>query len=244
MSRHATGNTVKLLFCRANPYCEGHLLHCNIQRRSDIVFLKSNPISLFECGKTLFWTSTIYSSIFNMTIIQFCCYGLGHEWDCINSINSVLVKLPLHVFFSIYWALGLWTNTAPIPHKEILLLASTRTTIHSALSCFLLRHTSFHTYDIPEEANTGWGCGWCVWGTWLDTSVKQSSRHLAGVPAAPLSALWHFAHTRKHRRLAPVPFVRQPFVCQASVIDATGVLWTLITSTCTCTGQACNTTCR
>lgn len=126
-----------------------------------------------------------YSSLFNMTNIQFCCYGLGHEWDC---INSMLVKLLLYVF-SVFIELSLWTDTSPIPPKEILLLASTRTTIHSGLSCCVLRHTSFHTYDIPEEANTSWGCGWYMWGTRLDTSVKQSSRLSAGVPAAPLSAL-------------------------------------------------------
>lgn len=134
--------------------------------------------------------------------------------------------------FSIYRALSLWTDTTPIPHMEILLLASTRTTIHSALNCLVLRHTSLHTYDIPEEANTGWGCGWCVWGTWLDTSVKQSSKLLAGVPTAPLSALRHFTYSHtKHRRLALVPFVRQPFVYQASVIGATGVCWTLVART-------------
>lgn len=49
MSRHATGNTAKLLFRRSNPYCEGHLLPCNTERLSDIVFFQSHAISFFEC---------------------------------------------------------------------------------------------------------------------------------------------------------------------------------------------------
>lgn len=149
----------------------------------------------------------------------------------------MLVKLPFHEF-PVFIELCPWKRALPRTHtRKVFLLASTRTAIHSALSCFVLRHTSFHTYGIPEEANTAWGCGWCVWGTWLDTSVKQSSRHLAGVPAAPsfsILALRTQTYTRtKHRRLATVPFVRRPFVCQTYVIGATGLFWTLITCTCT-----------
>lgn len=33
-----------------------------------------------------------------------------------------------------------------------------RTTIHTLLSLFMLRHTSIHSYDIPEETNTGARC--------------------------------------------------------------------------------------
>ena len=58
----------------------------------------------------------------------------------------------------------------------------------------MLRHTSIHTYAIPEETNPLSGyvvcvcvcvCV-CVGRTWLDTSVKHTSRLLAEEPAATL----------------------------------------------------------
>lgn len=78
----------------------------------------------------------------------------------------------------------------PITHSKILLCpplnTSKRTTIHSFLSLFMLRHTSIHSYDIPEEANTGVRCAWSVQKTWPDTSLKWSARLATGVSADPL----------------------------------------------------------
>lgn len=78
----------------------------------------------------------------------------------------------------------------PITHSKILLCpplnTSKRTTIHSFLSLFMLRHTSIHSYDIPEEANTGGRCAWSVQQTWPDTSLKWSARLATGVSADPL----------------------------------------------------------
>lgn len=54
----------------------------------------------------------------------------------------------------------------------------------------MLRHTSIHTYNIPEETNLLLGYAVCacvrVWWTWPDTSLKHTRRRPAGVPAAPL----------------------------------------------------------
>lgn len=195
VSRHAAGNAVKLLFRRSNPYCEGHLWHWNTKRLRDIVLLKSHPFLFFECK-----TENVVLNPNNLFFYLQCDkHPVLLLWveTWMRLYKQQASQASIACVFRIYRAPCVPVNEdCLIPHKDIFVLASTNTTIHSALSCFVLRHTSFHTYNIPEEANTGWGCGWCVWRTWLDTSVEQSSRLVAGVPAAPLSALWHFSHTR------------------------------------------------
>lgn len=84
----------------------------------------------------------------------------------------------------------LMDSYCPITHSKILLCpplnTSKRTSIHSFLSLFMLRHTSIHSYDIPEEANSGGRCAWSVQQTWPDTSLKWSARLATGVSADPL----------------------------------------------------------
>ncbi len=50
----------------------------------------------------------------------------------------------------------------------------------------MLRRTSIHSYNIPEEANTGGWCAWSVQQTWPDTSLEWSARLATGVSADPL----------------------------------------------------------
>lgn len=94
----------------------------------------------------------------------------------------------------------------PITHSKILLCpplnTSKRTTIHSFLSLFMLRHTSIHSYDIPEEANIGGRCAWSVQQTWPDTSLKWSARLATWVSADPLFNYLALAH--KHMDALPM----------------------------------------
>lgn len=103
--------------------------------------------------------------------------------------------------------LSLWTATAP-SSKTLLgppLNTSKRTTIHSLLSLFMLRHTSIHSYDIPEETNIGARCA---------RSVQQN---VAGhVPRAErecqptlFSATWRSTH--KHTDALPMLLCSRTF---------------------------------
>lgn len=105
----------------------------------------------------------------------------------------------------------------PITHGKILLCpplnTSKITTIHSFLSLFMLRHTSIHSYDIPEEANTGGRCAWSVQQTWPDTSLKWSARLATGVSADPLFNYLALTRTQTHGRPSYTPlFLNLSFV--------------------------------
>lgn len=91
----------------------------------------------------------------------------------------------------------------------------------------MLRHTSIHTYNIPEETNLLSGYVVCVWGEHGRTRPLNTPGGAQRECRQPLfSTLRHAAH--KHSCPSHGPFVSYRFV-EVPVMDIVSFLWTFIT---------------
>lgn len=91
----------------------------------------------------------------------------------------------------------------------------------------MLRHTSIHTYNIPEETNLLSGYVLCVWGEHGRTRPLNTPGGAQRECRQPLfSTLRHAAH--KHSCPSHGPFVPYRFV-EVPVMDTVSLLWTFIT---------------
>lgn len=91
----------------------------------------------------------------------------------------------------------------------------------------MLRHTSIHTYNIPEETNPLSGYVLCVWSEHGRTRFLNTPGGTQRECRQPLfSTLQHGAH--KHSCPSHGPFV--PYRCVGvPVMDTVSPLWTFIT---------------
>ena len=91
----------------------------------------------------------------------------------------------------------------------------------------MLRHTSIHTYNIPEETNPLSGYVLCVWSEHGRTRFLNTPGGTQRECRQPLfSTLQHSAH--KHSCPSHGPFV--PYHCVGvPVMDIVSLLWTSIT---------------
>lgn len=93
----------------------------------------------------------------------------------------------------------------------------------------MLRHTSIHTYNIPEETNPLSGYVLCVWSEHGRTRLLNTPGGAQRECRRPLfSTLQHAAH--KHSCPSHGPFVPYRFV-EVPVMDTVSFLWTF-TSDC------------
>lgn len=91
----------------------------------------------------------------------------------------------------------------------------------------MLRHTSIHTYNIPEETNPLSGYVLCVWSEHGRTRLLNTPGGAQRECRQPLfSTLQHAAH--KHSCPSHGPFVPYRFV-GVPVMDTVSYLWTFIT---------------
>lgn len=91
----------------------------------------------------------------------------------------------------------------------------------------MLRHTSIHTYNIPEETNLLPGYALCVWGEHGRTRPLNTPGGAQRECRQPLfSTLRHVAH--KHSCPSHGPFVPCHFI-EVPVMDTVSFLWTFIT---------------
>lgn len=91
----------------------------------------------------------------------------------------------------------------------------------------MLRHTSIHTYNIPEETNPLSGYVLCVWSEHGRTRLLNTPGGAQRECRQPLfSTLQHTAH--KHSCPSHGPFVPYRFV-EVPVMDTVSFLWTFIT---------------
>lgn len=88
----------------------------------------------------------------------------------------------------------------------------------------MLRHTSIHTYNIPEETNPLSGYVLCVWSEHGRTRLLNTPGGAQRECRRPLfSTLQHAAH--KHSCPSHGPFVPYRFV-EVPVMDTVSFLWT------------------
>ncbi len=134
------------------------------------------------------------------------CHCMGWALDEWGLIDGALIWFQSHTGPCIHQTLSLWTANCPITHTaksfSVHLLTQAKTNYSFFLSPFMLRHTSIHSYDIPEEANTGGRCAWSVQQhgrTRPSSGVQGSQRECR---QTLFSTIWHSAH--KHTDALPV----------------------------------------
>lgn len=139
------------------------------------------------------------------------------EWGL---INGDLNWFQSHTGPCIHQTLSLCAANCPITHTansfSVHLLTQAKTNCSFFLSPFMLRRTSIHSYNIPEEANTGSWCAWSLQQTWPDTSLEWSARLAMGVSADPLFNNLAL-HTQTHGHPSRAPLFSSFSFCQVPV---------------------------